>query len=69
MLNGGRHLLHLTAMSNMSLHCICLVFPFTRTLELLHVRCIACITSSVAKPMAANKCQATTINQLIEIDF
>lgn len=39
-------------MSNMSLHCICLVLPLTRTLELLHVRCIACITSSVAKPMA-----------------
>lgn len=54
MLNRGIHLLHLTAMSNMSLHCICLVFPFTRTLELLHVRCMACITSSVAKPMARN---------------
>lgn len=49
------HLLHLTAMSNMSLHCICLVLPLTRTLELLHVRCIACITSRVAKPMAEKK--------------
>lgn len=39
----------------MSLHCICLVFPLTRTLELLQVRCIACITSSVAKPMAKKK--------------
>lgn len=52
------HLLHLTAMSNMSLHCICLVFPLTLTLELLHVRCIACITSSVAKPIA-EKTQTT----------
>lgn len=46
------HLLHLTAMSNISLHCICLVLPLTRTLELLQVRCMACITSTVAKPMA-----------------
>jgi len=46
------HLLHFTAISNMSLHCICLVLPLTRTLELLHVRWMACITSRVAKPMA-----------------
>lgn len=45
-------LLHFTAMSNMSLHCSCLVFPFTRTFELLQVRCMACITSIVAKPIA-----------------
>lgn len=45
-------LLHFTAMSNMSLHCSCLVFPLTRTFELLQVRCMACITSMVAKPIA-----------------
>lgn len=42
-------------MSNMSLHCICLVLPLTRTLELLHVRCMACMTSRVAKPMAGGQ--------------
>lgn len=49
------HLLHLTAISNMSLHCICLVLPLTRTLELLQVRCMACITSTVANPMAKKR--------------
>lgn len=54
-LGRSPHLLHLTAISNISLHCICLVLPLTRTLELLQVRCMACITSTVANPMAKKK--------------
>lgn len=46
------YLLHFTAISNISLHCISLVFPFIRTLEFAQVRCTACITSRVANPIA-----------------
>lgn len=49
----ARYRLHLTAMSNMSLHCMGRVRPPVRTLALAHVRCTACMTSSAAKPMAA----------------
>lgn len=46
------YLRHFTAISNISLHCISLVFPFIRTLEFAQVRCTACITSRVANPIA-----------------
>lgn len=46
------YLRHFTAISNISLHCISLVFPFIRTLEFAQVLCTACITSRVANPIA-----------------
>lgn len=49
---SDHYLRHFTAISNISLHCICLVFPFIRTLEFAQVRCTACITSRVASPIA-----------------
>lgn len=48
----GHYLRHFTAISNISLHCISLVFPFIRTLEFAQVLCTACITSRVANPIA-----------------
>lgn len=60
------HLLHLTAISNISLHCICLVLPLTRTLELLQVRCIACITSTVANPMAKKEKKEMVSGVIVE---
>lgn len=49
---SDHYLRHFTAISNISLHCISLVFPFIRTLEFAQVRCTACITSRVASPIA-----------------